>query len=107
MQRRKLHLLRRWRLQRYVFVGLQKPVDQRNVPDHRIVSDLHVQHSQRLSSSRFREHIATFGEHSEDIERKEFGGDGFDMAVDEIADLEGRLATTDLASFTAPTIRPS
>ena len=77
------------------------------MPDHRIVSDLHVQHSQRLSSSRFREHIATFGEHSEDIERKEFGGDGFDMAVDEIADLEGRLATTDLASFTAPTIRPS
>jgi hemerythrin-like domain-containing protein len=42
------------------------------------------------------------GDQFEDIERKEFGGDGFDMAVDKVAGLEQRLGTADLASFTAP-----
>ena len=42
------------------------------------------------------------GDQFEDIERKEFGGDGFDMAVDKVADLERSLGTADLASFTAP-----
>lgn len=42
------------------------------------------------------------GEQFEDIERKEFGGDGFDMAVEKVADLEQRLGTANLASFTAP-----
>ncbi|HLO20455.1 MAG TPA: hemerythrin domain-containing protein [Sphingomicrobium sp.] len=42
------------------------------------------------------------GDLFEEIERKEFGGDGFDMAVDKVADLERRLGTADLASFTAP-----
>ena len=44
------------------------------------------------------------GDQFEDIERKEFGGDGFDMAVDKVAELEQRLGTADLASFTAPAI---
>jgi hypothetical protein len=38
----------------------------------------------------------------EDIERLEFGGDEFDMAVDKVADIERRLGVADLASFTAP-----
>lgn len=44
------------------------------------------------------------GDQFEDIERKEFGGDGFDMAVDKVAELEQRLGTADLASFTAPPV---
>lgn len=44
------------------------------------------------------------GDQFEEIERKEFGGDGFDMAVDKVADLERRLGTADLASFTAPAV---
>jgi len=42
------------------------------------------------------------GDQFEDIERKEFGGDGFDMAVAKVADLERRLGTADLGAFTAP-----
>lgn len=42
------------------------------------------------------------GDQFEAIERKEFGGDGFDMAADRIAAIERRLGTADLASFTAP-----
>jgi hemerythrin-like domain-containing protein len=41
------------------------------------------------------------GDQFEEIERQEFGGDGFDMAVDKVADLERKLGTADLASFTA------
>jgi hemerythrin-like domain-containing protein len=41
------------------------------------------------------------GDQFEHIERKEFGGDGFDIAVDKVAALEQRLGTADLASFTA------
>jgi len=41
------------------------------------------------------------GDQFEDIERKEFGGDGFDMALDKVAALEQRLGTADLAAFTA------
>jgi hemerythrin-like domain-containing protein len=44
------------------------------------------------------------GDQFEDIERKEFGGDGFDMAVDKVAELERRLGTADLAAFTAPRV---
>lgn len=44
------------------------------------------------------------GDQFEEIERREFGGDGFDMAVDKVADLERRLGTADLASFTAPSL---
>lgn len=42
------------------------------------------------------------GDQFEDIERREFGGDGFDMAVAKVADFERRLGTADLAAFTAP-----
>jgi hypothetical protein len=36
------------------------------------------------------------------MERREFGGDGFDMAVNKVADIERRLGVADLAAFTAP-----
>lgn len=42
------------------------------------------------------------GDKFEDIERKEFGGDGFDMAVTKVAEIERALGTFDLRSFTAP-----
>lgn len=38
----------------------------------------------------------------EDIERKTFGTDGFDDAVNKIDDIEGALGFADLDSFTAP-----
>jgi hemerythrin-like domain-containing protein len=44
------------------------------------------------------------GDQFEDIERKEFGGDGFDIAVDQVAGIERRLGTADLAAFTAPAV---
>src|SRR5215472_16883382 len=40
------------------------------------------------------------GEQFEGIERKTFGGDGFDMAVDQVTDLEKQLGIHDLAQFT-------
>jgi hemerythrin-like domain-containing protein len=42
------------------------------------------------------------GEQFEEIERREFGGDGFDMALDKIAEIERRLGTANLGDFTAP-----
>lgn len=42
------------------------------------------------------------GDQFEDIERKEFGGDGFDLAVRKVSELERRLGTANLAAFTAP-----
>jgi len=42
-----------------------------------------------------------------EIEKREFGGDRFDIALDKVADPERRLGTTDLASFTAPAVRAS
>jgi hemerythrin-like domain-containing protein len=42
------------------------------------------------------------GDQFEDIERREFGGDGFDMALYKIANVERALGTADLAAFTAP-----
>jgi hemerythrin-like domain-containing protein len=47
------------------------------------------------------------GEQFEDIEKREFGGDGFEMAIGKIADIERALGTADLAAFTAPPIAPS
>ena len=47
---------------------------------------------------------AELGDQFEDIERKEFGGDGFDMAVARVADLERSLGTADLGAFTAPPV---
>ena len=42
------------------------------------------------------------GDQFEDIERDTFKGDGFDMAVDRIANIEQRLGLHDLGRFTAP-----
>lgn len=41
----------------------------------------------------------------EDIEHKQFGADGFDMAVKQVAQIEARLGIGDLAGFTAPAVR--
>lgn len=40
------------------------------------------------------------GEQFEGIERKTFGGDGFDMAVDQVTDLEKQIGIFDLSQFT-------
>lgn len=46
--------------------------------------------------------LAEIGDMFENIERAEFGGDGFDNAVRQIADIEQKLGFTSLAQFTAP-----
>lgn len=46
--------------------------------------------------------IASMGDLFQDIERAEFGTDGFDEALKRIADIEDRLGLTSLAQFTAP-----
>jgi hypothetical protein len=38
----------------------------------------------------------------EDIEHEQFGEDGFEDAVKQIAEIEGELGLADLALFTAP-----
>jgi len=40
------------------------------------------------------------GEEFERIERKTFGGDGFDMAVDQVTELEKQFGIYDIAQFT-------
>jgi hemerythrin-like domain-containing protein len=42
------------------------------------------------------------GERFEEIEHRQFGGDGFDIALDKVADVERALGLADLAAFTAP-----
>jgi hemerythrin-like domain-containing protein len=42
------------------------------------------------------------GEKFEDIEKQQFGGDGFDMAVKEIGDIEASFGLSDISKFTAP-----
>jgi hemerythrin-like domain-containing protein len=42
------------------------------------------------------------GEQFEEIEHREFGGDGFDIALDKVAGIERTLGLSDLAMFTAP-----
>lgn len=42
------------------------------------------------------------GDQFEDIERAQFKGDGFDMAVDQVSAIEQRLGLADLARYTAP-----
>ena len=46
--------------------------------------------------------LAEMGEKFEEIEHKQFGKDGFDSAVAQIAAIEGTLGASDLAKFTAP-----
>lgn len=48
------------------------------------------------------EELAEMGDKFEDIERAQFGGDGFDDAVQRIMKNEEALGLTDLAQFTAP-----
>ena len=43
-------------------------------------------------------------EQFEKIERQQFKGDGFDMGVDRVAEIERRLGIADLARFTAPAV---
>jgi hemerythrin-like domain-containing protein len=47
------------------------------------------------------------GDQFEEIERREFGGDGFDVAIGKVAEIERALGTADLAAFTAPAVRVS
>jgi hemerythrin-like domain-containing protein len=42
------------------------------------------------------------GDKFEDIEKQQFGADGFQMAVDRISAIEGTLGFSDLAQFTPP-----
>jgi len=42
------------------------------------------------------------GDKFEEIERQQFGKDGYEDAVKQIADIEGSLGVNDLAQFTAP-----
>jgi hemerythrin-like domain-containing protein len=42
------------------------------------------------------------GDKFEDIEREQFGGDGYETAVKQIAAIEGSLGLTDISQFTAP-----
>jgi hemerythrin-like domain-containing protein len=46
--------------------------------------------------------IEEMGEKFEDIEKQEFGGDGFDIAVKKMDQIEQALGLSDLAKFTAP-----
>ena len=50
-----------------------------------------------LSASQLRE----IGDQFEDIERAQFHGDGFDMAVDQVLRIEQRLGLHDLSRYTA------
>jgi hemerythrin-like domain-containing protein len=49
--------------------------------------------------------VDEMGEKFEDIEKKQFGGDGFAMALKQIGEIERALGLTDLAQFTAPPLR--
>jgi hemerythrin-like domain-containing protein len=44
------------------------------------------------------------GDQFEDIERQQFKGDGFDLAVDQVSAIERRLGFHDLGRFTAPPV---
>jgi hemerythrin-like domain-containing protein len=46
--------------------------------------------------------VEEMGEKFEEIEKQQFGGDGFDQAVKQIGQIEGSLGFGDLAQFTAP-----
>lgn len=51
-----------------------------------------------LSEDQFKE----MGDKFEDIEKQQFGGDGFDDAVKKMDRIEHALGQSDLAQFTAP-----
>jgi hemerythrin-like domain-containing protein len=49
----------------------------------------------------------SIGEEMERNERRTFGGDGFDMAVDKVSELEKKLGIFDLAQFTPAALGPA
>jgi hemerythrin-like domain-containing protein len=49
----------------------------------------------------------SIGEEMERNERRTFGGDGFDMAVDKVAEVERKLGIYDLAQFTPAALGPA
>jgi len=51
-----------------------------------------------------KEQVDQAGDQFEDIERAQFKGDGFDMAVDQVSAIEQRLGLADLARYTAPPV---
>ena len=51
-----------------------------------------------MSAAQYRE----LGERFEEIEHRQFGGDGFDMAEAKVASIEQALGISDLGGFTAP-----
>ncbi len=51
------------------------------------------------------EQLDEMGDKFEDIEHQQFGEDGFEKAVKQIADIERQLGMADLAQFTAPAIK--
>jgi hemerythrin-like domain-containing protein len=50
------------------------------------------------------EQLDEMGEKFEDIEHKQFGEDGFEKAVSQVAAIEEQLGLTDLSKFTAPPV---
>jgi len=48
--------------------------------------------------------LEEMGERFEDIEHKQFGEDGFEKAVSQIAAIEAQLGLADLSKFTAPPV---
>jgi hemerythrin-like domain-containing protein len=56
---------------------------------------------QTWKTSMSRHELAEMGEKFEDIEHDQFKGDGFDIALDQIAGIEQRLGLNDLARYTA------
>jgi hemerythrin-like domain-containing protein len=49
--------------------------------------------------------VEEMGDKFEEIEKAQFGGDGFEMAVKQIGEIEQALGLGNLAAFTAPPIR--
>ena len=48
--------------------------------------------------------LEDIGDKFEDIEREQFGGDGFDDAVKQIAEIETQMAINDISQFTPPSL---
>ena len=49
-----------------------------------------------------KEQLDEMADKFEDIEKQQFGSDGYEDAVKQIGDIEGSLGLSDLAQFTAP-----
>jgi hemerythrin-like domain-containing protein len=90
--------------------GSHKSVDDRNLlaRDLEVFNRMYAPHEAREDTVLFPElhkivsphEYDAMGEQFESIERKTFGGDGFDIYVERITDLEKRLGIYDLAMFT-------